>query len=73
MNRSTSRNLFPVSPVTAMAGPVLVAGGTGDALLDACRSAQFLLDCAELAFCCGRRECGNTLLDRAASALDRAL
>jgi hypothetical protein len=56
-----------------MAGPVLVAGGTGDALLDACRSAQFLLDCAELAFCCGRRECGNTLLDRAASALDCAL
>lgn len=68
-----SRHLFPVSPVIAMAGPVVASGDTGDALLNACRTAQHFLDVAELAFCCGRRDAGNVFLSRAADALDAAL
>lgn len=68
-----TRNLFPVSPVIAMAGPFVASGDTGDALLNACRSAQHFLDLAELAFFCGRREAGNVFLTRAADALDAVL
>jgi hypothetical protein len=68
-----SRNLFPVSPVIATAGPLVVNGDTGDALLNACRSAQRFLDLAELAFCCGRRDAGNVFLNRASDALDAVL
>jgi hypothetical protein len=68
-----TRPLFPVSPVIATAGPLVVNGDTGDALLNACRSAQHYLDVAELAFCCGRRDAGNVFLDRAAQALDAVL
>lgn len=65
-----TRHMFPVSPVVSMAGPVLVPGDTGDALVNAMRSAAHFLDLADLAVLIGRRETCRVFLGKAQEALE---